>query len=306
MAKLYSQEKGKFGSNVGFIYPFITLVSSEDPDDPTNARILPAGYLKCDGATYDADVYPALAGIIGVGETSKFRNGKTLLTDKFRVPDLGAKIIRASRSDVGLVNNATVELPSGAVVKKSGVGVTIENNVGEEVEIGYSGNLTVPARTVDIDGNPGWTIDKSTAESGVTSLQMQPHAHFSSTIRLAIADNTSISVFTYRNSYDTQYTKGFDTNIQNPINVCARNLDVTTQDAGNDDNTIHDHDIATVPGINHSATSSGYLQSFQITSAAKNFIPDGLVSTVRLNDSGASKFDDVISPYILVQYIIKF
>ena len=314
MARLYSQERGKFGSNVGFIYPFIVTLSSDDPDDPTNAYTLPAGFLKCDGTIYDADNYPALAGILGVGESSKFIGDKTLLTDKFRVPDLGAKIIRASRSDVGSVNDATVQLASGAIQKKSGVGVEIDNNIGEDVEILYSGNLKIPERVIDINGNPGWTVPRETETVGITNLQIQPHGHYSTSYRMRHADDTSVIGAVYSNSRFERfgsnsapnYPHEFDTNIQNPIIVGGRNIDVITEDGGNDDNTEHDHSIFYTPGINHQSTSTGFQHSFQITTAETLIFPDGLVSSCQLSDSGKSKFDDVISPYILVQYIIKF
>ena len=309
MARLYSRERGKFGSNVGFIYPFMVTLSSDDPDDPTNAYVLPAGFLKCDGAIYDADNYPALAGILGVGELSKFIGDKTLLTDKFRVPDLGAKVIRASRSDIGTVNESTVQLTSGAIQKKSGVGAEIDNNIGEDVEISYTGNLRVPERVIDINGNPGWTVPRETETVGVTNLQIQPHGHYSTSYRLRHADDTSVIGAVYSNSRFERFGSSqheFDTNIQTPLIIGGRNIDVITDDGGNDDNTEHDHSIFYTPGINHQNTSTGYQHTFQITTDETLVFPDGLISSCQLGDSGQAKFDDVISPYILVQYIIKF
>lgn len=314
MARLYAAEKGKLGANTGFIYPFVVTLSSADPDDPNNVYKLPAGYLKCDGTVYDADDFPALAGIIGTGAQSRFRGTRTFPDDKFRLPDLGAKVIRASQSDVGTVNDGTVETGSGATVKRSGVAVTIDNNVGDTIEIGYTGNMRIPARSVDINGNPGWTIPRRTESELVGVNQMQPHAHYSTTMRLRHADNTAaFPGFVYVNSYVSKFGsmlcgsgKDFDMSIQDPVIVGGRNVDIQSFEGGDDDRTEHNHQIIYQPGINHSATASGYLHDYQINLQQTEFPPDGLTSTAPLRDSGAYKFDDVISPFILVQYIIKF
>jgi hypothetical protein len=313
MARLYAAEKGKLGANSGFIFPFVVTISSADPDDPNNAYTLPAGFLKCDGTVYDADDFPALAGITGAGTQCRFRGDKTLADDKFRVPDLGAKVIRASQSDVGTVNDSTVETSSGAIVKRAGVAVTIDNNVGDTIEIGYTGNLRIPARNVDVNGNPGWTIPRRTDGEVVLSNQLQPHAHYSTTMRLRHADNAAFPGFVYANSYVSKFGtmlcgsgKDFDMSLQNPIIVGGRNVDIQSETGGNDDNTEHAHQIIYSPGINHTATATGFLHDYQINILQTDFPPDGLTSTAPLRDSGAYKFDDVVSPFILVQYIIKF
>ena len=50
----------------------VELVST-DPNNTSNVKNLPAGYLKCDGTKYLAEDYPVLAQIIGTGTGCKFR-----------------------------------------------------------------------------------------------------------------------------------------------------------------------------------------------------------------------------------------
>lgn len=307
MAKFYSLEKGKYGGTSGFIYPFSVTLNSTDPDDSTNAKILPAGFLPCDGAIYQAATYPVLAGILGVGDQCRYKGNKILADNQFRVPDLGAKVIRGTQTNVGDVNDAIVTNASNTEFKKAGVGVFITNNVGALAEIGYTGYLRVPSKVVDLQGNPGFTVAKTTDSETVNQMQIQPHAHYSTTFRMRESDNTSISVYTYRNSHESNFCngRGFDTNLQKNIVVAGRNLDQVTNDGGNDTETDHNHRIYKTNGINHTSTSTGNLHTFQANLSQTDILPDAMTSTVRLNDSGALKFDDVSSPFILVQYIIK-
>jgi len=313
MPKLYSAEKGKLGSNTGFIFPFVVSISSADPNDPSNVYKLPAGFLKCDGTVYDADDFPALAGITRTGDACKFRGSRILADDKFRVPDLGAKIIRASQSDIGTVNDGTITTSTGTVVKKAGVGVVIDNNIGDTLEIGYTGNFRIPVKSVDINGNPGWTIPRRTDSELVSPNQLQPHGHYSTTLRLRHVDDTGVPGFVYSNSRFEKFGdalcgfgKEFDPNIDEPLVIGGRNVDVISNSGGNDANTEHNHQIFYTPGINHGSEPTGYLHNYKINIFQTDFPPDGLISRATLRDSGATKFDDVISPFILVQYIIKF
>ena len=324
MASLYSQQKGKLGANVGFIFPFVVTINSADPDDPSNSRILPAGFLKCDGTVYDADDFSALAGVTGTGSDCKFKGDRVVNEGKFRVPDLGAKVIRASLSDIGTVNDATVESSSGATINKAGVAVSIENQVGPSAEIGYSGLIKVPQKIIDLNGNPGWTYARYTEYAEVGNLEMQPHAHYSTAIRVRISDNPTIPTFTYNNFYTgkfganmgggdpdpTQPPKEFDRFFDDPVTNCISNKDETVDNGGDSTKTNHRHGaIFSCSQYTNPATASNH--SYQVTlgksdGTGTTVFPDGLLSKATLKDSGATKFDDVSSPFILVQYIIKF
>ena len=324
MASLYSQQKGKLGANVGFIFPFVVTINSADPDDPSNSRILPAGFLKCDGTVYDADDFSALAGVTGTGSDCKFKGDRVVNEGKFRVPDLGAKVIRASLSDIGTVNDATVESSSGATINKAGVAVTIENQIGPSAEIGYSGLIKIPQKIIDLNVNPGLTYARNTEYSEVQALEMQPHAHYSSTVRVRVKDNLLVDTFTYANFYKgkfgadmgggdpdgSQPPKEFDTNIQDAVYVAVRNQDEPIDTGGDSTKTNHRHGMI-FSGSEYTNPSTASNHSYQVTlgksdGTGTTVFPDGLLSKATLKDSGATKFDDVSSPFILVQYIIKF
>ncbi len=49
MAVFYNKEKSKIGSMSGQIISFPVEVTSEDPASEINKKLLPAGYLRCDG-----------------------------------------------------------------------------------------------------------------------------------------------------------------------------------------------------------------------------------------------------------------
>ena len=71
MTVLYGKEKSKYGNLTGQI--IIWPVEYEGPpEETTNVRNLPAGYLRCDGTIYYAEDYPQLAAILGTGEQTKF------------------------------------------------------------------------------------------------------------------------------------------------------------------------------------------------------------------------------------------
>ena len=60
MAVLYSKEKGKLGTLTGSIINWSDQLNSSDPEDPTLLQTLPAGYLRCDGSVYQAEVFLSL------------------------------------------------------------------------------------------------------------------------------------------------------------------------------------------------------------------------------------------------------
>ena len=68
MAVFYNKERSKLGSVTGSIISFSTKLETNEPTDPNNKRLLPAGYLRCDGSVYSANIYPLLAEIVGTGD----------------------------------------------------------------------------------------------------------------------------------------------------------------------------------------------------------------------------------------------
>ena len=67
MAKLYSNERSKYGNLTGQIIVWPVEINP-DINSSSNKENLPSGYLRCDGEIYNVIDYPALAAICGVGE----------------------------------------------------------------------------------------------------------------------------------------------------------------------------------------------------------------------------------------------
>jgi hypothetical protein len=182
MPVLYSKEKGKLGTLTGSIINWSKQLTSNDPEDPVLYETLPAGYLRCDGKVYQAEVFPELATILGTGVNCRYKKpDTTLLDNQFQVPDLGAKSTRASNSanlgdyqDTYLFNDANQE------ITKAGVGLEVQSNIGSTFEVQYQGNFFLPSQTLEITGQPGFVraTGNYTEETDVLHTAFQPHAHF--------------------------------------------------------------------------------------------------------------------------------
>ena len=110
MAVFLNQERTKIGTTTGTLIAFPQELEVNDPNVGNSAELLPAGYLRCDGAVYSESVYPALAEVLGTGDSCAFKQeGQNLLDTQFQVPDLRSKFIRASSaSDQGVINDLSL------------------------------------------------------------------------------------------------------------------------------------------------------------------------------------------------------
>ena len=98
MAVFLNQERTKIGTTTGTLIAFPQELEVNDPNVGNSAELLPAGYLRCDGAIYNAVDYPALSVVCGTGSDNKFvrkdlaGNALQTITDAlFIVPDLSSK-----------------------------------------------------------------------------------------------------------------------------------------------------------------------------------------------------------------------
>jgi hypothetical protein len=211
MAVFYSKERGKLGTLTGSIINWSNQLSSTDPDDPNTLRDLPAGYLRCDGSVYQAEVYPQLAEVLGVGVSCRYKKPDTdLLDNQFQVPDLGAKSIRTSNaSNLGDYVDTYLLNDSGQTITKSGIGLEVTSNIGTTFEVQYQGNFFIPTQTLEITGQPGFTraTGNYTEESEVLHTAFQPHAHFhdGKRSRIAASSGNEFGLFG-RNSYASKST----------------------------------------------------------------------------------------------------
>jgi len=193
MATFYSKERAKYGNLTGqiIIWP---VQYDGDPSEAVNARNLPAGYLKCDGAKYLAKDYPALASVLGIGPETKFARRKidgttleVINSDQFVVPDLGSKYPEpTSGANAGLYNNIRLNNSLGNEISRSGIGIEAVSAIGDTVRITYSGTISVPSQEILIRGKPSYTYAGDTHYTdaeGVEETMIHPHAHFHSATR---------------------------------------------------------------------------------------------------------------------------
>ena len=185
MPVFLNQERTKIGTTTGTLIAFPQELEVNDPAVGNSLELLPAGYLRCDGKIYNESVYPALAEVIGTGETCAFKQeGVTLSESQFQVPDLRSKFIKASSaSDQGVVNDNTVINAAGQTIQRSGVGVNVTSNVGNVATVDMTGQFRVPPRTVNLTGNVGFTRPRAPDEEIVPANAFLPHAHYTTTLR---------------------------------------------------------------------------------------------------------------------------
>ena len=208
MAVLYSKEKGKLGTLTGSIINWSNQLSSSDPEDPTLYQTLPAGYLRCDGAVYQAEVFPELATILGTGINCRYKKpDTTLLDNQFQVPDLSAKSTKTSfSSNLGTYLDTYLDNDAGVEITKSGVGLDVTSNIGTTFTVQYQGNFFLPSQTIEITGQPGFTKSSGnyTEETEVLATAFQPHAHFHDGKRSRTASSTNEFGLFGRNSYSSK------------------------------------------------------------------------------------------------------
>jgi len=209
MPVFLNQERTKIGTTTGTLIAFPQELEVNDPAVGNSLTLLPSGYLRCDGRIYNENVYPALAEVLGTGETCAFKQeGVTLATDQFQVPDLRSKFIKASSaSDQGVVNDNTVINAAGQTIQKSGVGVNVSSNVGAQAVVDMTGQFRVPPREVTLTGNVGFTRPRSPDEEIVTANAILPHTHYTTTRRSRTIRRSGSDIYEL-NYYTTASTIG--------------------------------------------------------------------------------------------------
>ncbi len=137
--------------------------------------------------------------------------------------------------------------------------------------------------TVQNDPNPlpsKWDMNKTISGQDVVTAGNWPQS-------------TTINVGLQR-PYDT-----INDDIMSPVYPTARNVEEQSEvPNGSDtvDGTMHSHIIDREVGDT----------DFAMTTAVTTMRPDGLEASVNITTSGVNKFDDVVSPYIVMEFLIKY
>ncbi len=187
MPAFYNKEKSKHGTMSGSIISFPIQLTDDDPKAVSNLELIPAGYLRCDGRVLFATEYPELATVLGTGSGTKFlKEGQIVSNTQFQLPDLRNKHIRAtSSSNIGLYNNLIVQDNDNEDVFKSGIGLDVVQNIESPYFLSYTGEFYIPPQTIDLRGEPRFTVDTGvfTSSIEVPANGFQPHMHRTSTFR---------------------------------------------------------------------------------------------------------------------------
>lgn len=295
MAKVYSRVKGAQGVAPGVIVPF----SRECQTENDRGERVPGGYLRCDGKVYQARDYPSLARIIGVGPTGggtvsgcRFQPGlagTTLLNPSFdadgnftagtfAVPNLGAKVL-VPKSVAGEQFIGNIRMSGSGIYERAGIGYkAIINNT---VNSSFNGAVTKNADSGTISGTPALT------ESG-------------GSVSVATLTNSNIAGHDH-GAYQWQETdvrpQGVDTDFQDNVKIQLTGVNETTYPiVHNGSDVVH----------NHSASGSGISQNLQYTRQSVTISFAGSTAQGNVNADPRESLDHVTTPYMIVEYIIKF
>ena len=171
----------------GSIIHFPVELIEDDPKGTSNVDLIPAGYLRCDGRVLFAVEYPELAAVLGTGLSTRFlKDGQALTDAQFQLPDLRCKNIKATTSsNIGQYNDLVVQDQNNEDVYKSGIGLDVVQNIESPYELTYTGEFYIPPQTIDLRGEPRFTLDTGvyTSTDEVPQNAFQPHMHRSQTLR---------------------------------------------------------------------------------------------------------------------------
>lgn len=301
MARYYSFEKGKYGSATGTIVPFPKTLTGKDPSGTDWTTFVPAGYLRCDGSILPADRFRRLAEVIGVGDDCIYKKTGTTLENldengnggEIQLPDLGSKYITAFSSNAGLFLDDTSQNPNSATeTEKVGIGVTLNLNQGESIDVTYTGNIILPQTNIPVSGNYALSMDYLTASGGYSDEQVLAHGHYVNAARLKKENPTGPENFSV------------GTNCGTP----------DPPQAGQVLNVVELEDVSV--GVSGSVADTQHFHSIQRTNPTKNIsvnipqvndIPiETITTTVTLASENTTAFNDINQAFILVEYLIKY
>lgn len=293
----YTREKSKFGGYCGCIIVHSTpgVGANIDPNSAIFRENLPAGYLKCDGSVKSAKEFFALSKILGVGDDCRFKKETTLLRNanpatgdlgQFQLPDLGSKVIVASGASGTYVNDKVeTQSTTTAVVNRVGPQIEVTSNVGTRIESQFIGNLIVGARnSIPFVGNSKFNMNTTLSSTVLSIENFQSHAHKSNQTWLNETFNHAVGS-----------TGGKDGGNFSGNSGAGHVLDTSTESASIE--SIHDHKIS---------RPTSYNTNF--TYAYPSFTADlgNIISYVDVDIKEQNKLDQLVTPFILVEYLIKY
>jgi len=288
----YTKEKSKYGGMVGTIQIFASqLPQQNSPNNSTFKSLLPAGFLRCDGSILSAKDYPDLAEVIGIGKACRYvKDTITLEDDEIQLPDLGSKYIVAG-AGAGIYDD--IFLRDGKTYHV-GAEFDVSANVAETETITYNGRFIVqgPPNPVLLGGSPLYKTSRNTETTSLSEVNFQAHGHGGNQAVLNYTGNYLVSSGAGPSSPALSHSG-------DKCRCIAGNTYEITTTFGTSDST-HFHGV-TMP------TPGGHTHNFAWTYNTFNVGAENLTTTVNIATTiKNTTFDDTQSPFILVEYIIKY
>lgn len=287
----YSQVRAKFGGYIGSIQVHATplIGGINDPNSSNFIDVIPGGFLKCDGSIKNASDFYALSQVIGVGTNCKFKKPDVVLREadietgdlgQFQLPDLGSKVITPNRSTGDYLNTLVGDTDETRV----GPSVEIFCNEGSQLTCDFLGNFQGEPvfNTYTMKSNPTYDFNTQSSSTILDIENFQGHAHEA---------NTSVLNFTANHRIGGD---GKDNGQQSANSGSGNEMEVTSFNT-----TIlstHTHKIGKPTSYNTNFAYSH--QPFQIPA-------DNVNTTLNVSVENINALNEVVTPFIIVTYIIK-
>jgi len=304
MATTYSFQKGKYGGPCGSIFPYFTPMQNLIPTEQEYLDNIPAGYLRCRGQILNADQYPNLALVIGIGDSCIYRKTGTTLQNQvngvggqIQLPDLGSKYITASTTPGNYLNTTTTNTLTNTEIERAGVAVEIVSNANtsNQISFNYTGNFVLSQKDLPVNGQVRISAPSSTTRNSVGESEIMGHGHGST-----LSTGREIQSFNCWNGATAQRWL-----LCNNPSLVGDNKTITGRDwttfqldtYGSDTGTNHSH-AGLFPAIT-SSTSTATIRRTEIPS-------DSLTTNVTLNKFNRFAIDRISGKFILCEFLIKF
>lgn len=285
----YSREKSRYGGYIGSIQIHTSVGLGADPSSATFRNVLPAGFLRCNGQVLNVKEYYALAQVLGIGDACRFKKESVSLRNpdieqndlgQFQLPDLGSKVIVPSNGTGDYINDF-VEATGASRV---GPEIQVESNVGDTIVSTFIGNFRGRAQTnIPLNSNPSYAMPSRLTATSLNIENFQSHAHGGTQ--------------TYLNYSATHQTGGQGKTQGNLPGNSGAGMILETTSFNTTADSSHQHVVGRPTSYSHNFAYS--FSNFDITA-------DGVSSVIDVSLSSDRKLDQVVSPFILVEYIIKY
>ena len=299
----YARQKAFYGGIVGTIQQNAVegVLVDKDPTNPIFKENLPAGFLPCDGRVYNVKDYYCLAQTLGIGDECRFKKEHVQLRNpdsetgdlgQFQVPDLGSKVMVGGRA-TGAYNGLTKELKPNT--NRVGVQVEASTNVGARVNCNYNGYMQIDAEVdIPFNGNVKYNMIRKTSKHAMKIDEFQGHGHNTT-------DNHHVLNYTGNAQIDGDgKSTGGEGTADNPfINVNAF--------AGNELLFTNRNTPRSTEGHEHGLTRpDSYASNFTYKYSTTQVSLDNMQSYIDVDISNLDVLNQVVTPFTMVHYVIKF